>query len=230
MKFTNIMILLLGIIFIGFPQGAIAQKKHVPGRPFVDLQEQIDYQEKINNIELIPGPQGPPGPIGPQGLTGPEGPQGPPGPMGPQGLTGPEGPQGSPGPIGPQGLTGPEGPQGSTGILEKYMKVNEVSPYDTGSRFIVYCDNIPDDVAISGNAYTYWTDTPGGFQYSSYKDILRPVCTYYGENNPGPLPNAMTCQSGELPIGWQFIQHSANNRPNARVVVNVMCIFAPDPQ
>ena len=222
MKFTNIMILLLGIFFIGFPQGAIAKKNHVPGKPFAALQEQIDNQKQIENIELIPGPQGPPGP---------EGPQGPPGPEGPQGPMGPEGPQGPPG---PQGLTGSEGPQGSSGILEKYMKVEEVSPAYPGYRFIVYCDNIPDDVAISGNAYSYWTDVPGGFPYATTEDILRPVCTYYGEDNSGPALTVMTCQPDEenkLPIGWQFIQHPSNyHGSNGHVVVNVMCLFAPDTQ
>ena len=63
MKFSNDIIVFLGIFFIGFPQGAIAKKKHVRGKPFANLQEQID------NIELTPGPQGPPGPAGRVGCS-----------------------------------------------------------------------------------------------------------------------------------------------------------------
>ena len=199
MKFIKIMIVLIGIFFIGFPQVALAKKYHVPRKPFaffLNLIKQFDHNRST------PEPQGPPGPAGPQGPPGPAGPQGPPGPV---------------------------GPQGSAGILEKYMKINEVSPYDsTSDRFIVYCDNIPDDVAISGNAYTYWGEDQ--FQGTSYNDVLRPVCTYYGEDDPGPGLEAMTCQPEELPIGWQFIQHPNNRRFNAHVVLNVMCIFAPDTQ
>jgi hypothetical protein len=109
------------------------------------------------------------------------------------------------------------------------MKVIEVSPIEINlrpRRFIVYCDNIPDDVAISGNAYTYWGEDQ--LQGYGYNDVQRPVCTYYGEDDPGPGLEAMTCQQGELPIGWQFIQHPNNNRRDAHVVLNVMCIYAPD--
>ena len=185
MKFTNIMILLLGIFFIGFPQVAIAEKNHVPGKPFANLQEQIDgLQEQIDNLELT--------------LEQQETPE-------------------------------PDGLQGSAGILEKYMKVNEVLPYGSSGRFIVYCDNIPDDTAISGNAYTYWEGyMPGLFQFSIYNDVLRPVCKYYGEEGPGL--ETMTCQPGDLPIGWQFIQHPFNNKSVAHVILNVMCIYAPDTQ
>jgi hypothetical protein len=185
MKFTNILILLLGIFFIGFPQGAIAEKNHVPGKPFADLQEQIDdLQEQIDNITSAPEQQGAPGPAE---------------------------------------------PRGSAGILEKYTKVIEVLPYYSSDRFIVYCDNIPDDTAISGNAYTYW-DMGDSLQYSPYSDVLRPVCTDYGEGNPGPGLETMTCQQGELPIGWQFIQHPYNKRSFTHVVLNVMCIYAQDTQ
>ena len=198
MKFIKVMIVLIGIFFIGFPQAALAKKDHVPGRPFAFLFNLI---KQFDNNKSTPGPQGPPGPAGPQG---------------PQGSAGPQ---------------GPAGPQGSAGILEKYMKVHEVMPYRTSSSFIVYCDNIPDDVAISGNAYTYLA-TPGGneLQGTTYNDVLRPVCTYYDEDDPEPGLNAMTCQPGELPIGWQFIQHPMNNRYDAHVVLNVICIFAPDTQ
>jgi hypothetical protein len=185
MKFTNIMILLLSIFFIGFPQGAIAQKNHVPGKPFANLQEQIDdLQEQIDNL----------------GLT-----------------------------LEQQKTPDPAEQQGSAGILEKYMKANDGIPYNTSGRLIVYCDNIPEDVAISGNAHTYW-DSPGLFQLSPYNDVLRPVCTYYGEDNPGPGLEAKTCQQGELPIGWQFIANPYTNNPLAHVVLNVMCIYAPDTQ
>jgi hypothetical protein len=192
MKFIKIMIVLIGIFFIGFPQVALAKKDHVPGRPFAFL---FDLIKKFDNNKSTPGPQGPPGPAGPQGPAG------------------------------------PAGPQGSAGILEKYMKVHEVMPYRTSSSFIVYCDNIPDDVAISGNTYTYLA-TPGGsqFQGTTYNDVLRPVCTYYDEDDPEPGLETMTCQPGELPIGWQFIQHPNNNKSDARVVLSVTCIFAPDAQ
>jgi hypothetical protein len=205
MKFIKIMIVLIGIFFIGFPQVALAKKDHVPGRPFALI---FDLLKQFDNNKSTPGPQGPPGPVGPQGL---------PGPVGPQGLPGP---------------TGPVGPQGSAGILEKYVKVHEVMPHRTSSSFIVYCDNIPDDVAISGNAYTYLA-TPWGAQFQStqYNDVLRPVCTYYDENNPEPGLEALTCQQpGDFPIGWQFIQHPENNESDAHVVLNVVCIFAPDTQ
>jgi hypothetical protein len=184
MKFIKIMIILIGIFFIGFQQVALAKKDHVPGKPFAFLFNLI---KQFDNNKSTPGPQGPPGP------------------------------------------EGPVGPEGSAGILEKYMKVIEVSPYDTPGPFIVYCNNIPDDVAISGNAYTYW-DTSGGFPVITYNDVLRPVCTYYGEDDPEPGLKTMTCQPGELPIGWQLIQHPYNNKPYAHVVLNVICIYAPDTQ
>jgi len=206
MKFTNIMILLLGIFFIGFPQGAIAKRDHVPGKPFADLQEQID------NIELTPGPQGPPGPAGPQGLPG---------------STGPQGPQG---PAGPQGAPGPAGLEGPAGILDIYMKFDQVRPYFMkNGRFIVYCDNRDEDFAISGSAYTSYAGK--GFLHTTYDDVLRPVCEYYGENDPGgPGLETMTCQQGEIPIGWQFIQHPGNRVSAALVVLNVMCAIVPDTQ
>ncbi len=196
MKFIKIMIVLIGVFFIGFPQVALAKKDHVPGKPFAFLFSLI---KQFDNNKSTPGPQGPPGPAGPQGLAG---------------------------------------PQGSAGILEKYMKVIEVSPYFTPDPsftpdpIIVYCDNIPDDVAISGNAYTYLA-MPGGevrFQGTGYNDVLRPVCKYYDEDDRVPGLEGMTCQPGELPIGWQFIQHPNNNHIFARVVLNVMCIYAPDTQ
>ena len=219
MKFIRLMIVLIGIFFIGFPHVALAQKDHVPGKPFAFLYNLI---KQFDNNKSTPGPQGSPGPIGPQGSPGPIGPQGPPGPIGPQG---------PPGPMGPQGPAGAIGPQGSAGILEKYMKVIEISPYFTPDPIIVYCDNIPDDVAISANAYTYWSQ-PGGvqFQGTGYNDVLRPVCTYYDADDTVPGLDGMTCQPGELPIGWQFFQHPNNNRSDAHVVLNVMCIFAPDTQ
>jgi hypothetical protein len=132
---------------------------------------------------------------------------------------------------GPQGPPGPAGLQGSAGILEKYMKVYEVGPSTTPANFIVYCDNVPDDIAISGNAYTYWA-TPGGVEVPGwgYNDVLRPVCTYYREDAPRPGLEAMTCKTGDVPIGWQFIQNPNNHRYDAYVVLNVMCIFAPDTQ
>ena len=197
MKFIKIMIVLIGIFFIGFPQVALAKKDHVPGKPFAFLFNLI---KQFDNNKSTPGPQGPPGPAGPQGSAGPQ---------------------------------GPAGPQGSAGILEKYMKVIEVSPYFTPDPIIVYCDNIPDDVAISGNAYTYLAGPDEGgvrFQGTGYNDVLRPVCTYYDEDDTVPGLKGMTCQPGELPIGWQFIQHPSNNRFDAHVVLNVMCIFAPDTQ
>ena len=201
MKFIRLMIVLIGIFFIGFPHVALAQKDHVPGKPFAFLYNLI---KQFDNNKSTPGPQGSPGPIGPQG---------------------------PPGPMGPQGPAGAIGPQGSAGILEKYMKVIEISPYFTPDPIIVYCDNIPDDVAISANAYTYWSQ-PGGvqFQGTGYNDVLRPVCTYYDADDTVPGLDGMTCQPGELPIGWQFIQHPNNNRSDAHVVLNVMCIFAPDTQ
>jgi hypothetical protein len=207
MKFIRITIVLIGIFFIGFPQVALAKKDHVPGKPFAFL---FNLMKQFDNNKSTQGPQGPPGPAGPEG---------------------PQGPVGLEGPVGPEGPQGPAGPQGSAGILEKYMKVYEVSPSPTPANFIVYCDNIPDDVAISGNAYTYWA-TPGGAQVpdSEYNDVLRPVCTFYREDAPRPGLEAMTCKSGEVPIGWQFIQNPANIRYDAYVVLNVMCIFAPDTQ
>ena len=70
MKFTNIMILLLSIFFIGFPQGAIAQKNHVPGKPFANLQEQIDdLQEQIDNLGLTLEQQKTPDPAEQQGSS-----------------------------------------------------------------------------------------------------------------------------------------------------------------
>jgi hypothetical protein len=201
MKFIRIAIVLIGIFFIGFPQVAFAKKDHVPGKPFAFL---FNLMKQFDNNKSTQGPQGPPGPVGPEGPQGPVGPQGPP---------------------------GPAGLQGSAGILEKYMKVYEVGPSSTPANFIVYCDNIPDDIAISGNAYTYWA-TPGGAQVPGwgYNDVLRPVCTFYSEDDQKPGLEAMTCKSGEVPIGWQFIQNPANNRYDAYVVLNVMCIFAPDTQ
>jgi hypothetical protein len=184
MKFTKIMILLLGVFFIGFPQGAIAKKKHVHGKPFANFQGQIDaLQEQIDNLELT---------------------------------------------LEQQKTPDPAEQQGSTGILEKYMKSNDVLYSDTSGRFIVYCDNIPDDTAISGNAYRY-QEGPFPFVNAPFSDILRPVCTYYGENEPGPGPETETCQPGELPIGWQFINNFSNGN-SGRVVLNVMCIYAPDTQ
>ena len=145
MKFIKIMIVLIGIFFIGFPQVALAKRDRVPGKPFAFLFNLI---KRFDNNKSTPGPQGPPGPAGQQG---------------------------------------PAGPQGSPGILGKYMKIHEVMPYRTSGSVFVYCDNIPDDVAISGNAYTYGKYSPGGFQrYGLYNDVLRPVCKDYGEGDPGP--------------------------------------------
>ena len=84
---------------------------------------------------------------------------------------------------------------------------------------------------MSGNAYMYWDTGYDGFSPTGYNNVLRPVCTYYGENDPGPGIRTMTCQPGELPIGWQFIKHPYNPSQNyAHVVLNVMCIYAPDTQ
>ena len=75
-------LLLLSIFVIGFPQGAIAGKSRVPGKPFVNLQEQIDdLREQIGNLELT---------------------------------------------LKQKETAEPEGPQESAGILEKYMKGNDV--------------------------------------------------------------------------------------------------------
>jgi hypothetical protein len=184
MKFINFMILLLSIFVIGIPQGAIAGKSRVPGKPFVNLQEQIDdLREQIGNLELT---------------------------------------------LKQKETAEPEEPQESAGILEKYMKGNDVLPSDTSGRFIVYCDNIPDDIAISGNVYKY-QEGPWPYAPSPYGDILRPVCTYYGEDDPGPALVTKTCQPGELPIGWQFILNPYNSA-NDHVVLDVMCIYAPDTQ
>jgi hypothetical protein len=179
MKFSNIMIFLLGILFIGLTQVALAEKDHVPGKPFANLQEQID------NIESTPGPQGPPGPVGPEGPMGPEGP---------------------------------------AGILDKYIIVRQVrtnSPTHIYNRLIVYCN--PDDLAISGAAHT----TPGHMG-GNYQDVLRPVCEDFGPIGPDlNEPPPLTCEDGELPIGWQFIRHPGN--PPVGIVINVLCICAPDP-
>ena len=201
MKFIRIAIVLIGIFFIGFPQAAFAKKDHVPGKPFAFL---FNLMKQFDNNKSTQGPQGPPGPVGPEGSQGPVGPQGPPGPV---------------------------GPQGSAGILEKYMKVYEVGPSFTPANFIVYCDNSPDDIAISGNAYTYWA-TPGGVEVPGYgyNDVLRPVCKDYREDARQPRLEDMTCKTGDVPIGWQFIQNPSNNRYDAYVVLNIMCIFAPDTQ
>ena len=186
MKFIKIMIVLIGIFFIGFPQVALAKKDHVPGKPFAFL---LNLIKQFDNNKSTTGPQGPPGPAGPQGLVG---------------------------------------PQGSAGILEKYTKVIEFSPSETTGRIIVYCDNIPDDIAISGNAYTYEKYSPGGFNNDPFTDVLRPVCEDYGK--AGPPPTESTCDQGDLPIGWQFIRHPLNKSTEAYVVINVMCIYAPDTQ
>jgi len=55
MKFTNILIILLSIFFIGFSQVALAEKDHVPGKPFADLQEQIDNIQSTNGTQVGPG-------------------------------------------------------------------------------------------------------------------------------------------------------------------------------
>jgi hypothetical protein len=208
MKYTKIMILLLGIFFVGFPQAALAQGEHVPGRPFAFLRKLID------NIGLTPETQVPPGP---QGL------QGPPGPAGPQGLQGPAGPEGPAGPQGLQGPAGPEGPQGPAGILDKYLVVQEFYASNPKNRTIVYCDNIPDDLAISAAAYT-----AGEHTNALYPDVLRPVCSDFGFTGPD-LNNSpsRTCEAGQLPIGWQFIRHPKN--PAAYIVINVQCVYTPEP-
>lgn len=234
MKTTKIIILLLGIFLIGFPQAALAKKDHIIGGPFAYIRKLIHKFDAPRKQEP-PGLQrlqGPPGPEGPQGPAGAEGPQGPPGPEGPQGLAGTQGPQGPAGPEGPQGLTGPEGPQGPAGILDKYMKTSDEIPYYTEGKVIVYCDNIPDDVAINGSSYSYWDSAARGIEApaTSYNDVLRPVCTYYGEDDPGPGLENKTCQPGQLPIGWQLIQHKYNQRAYSHVVLNVMCVYAPDAQ
>lgn len=211
MKYFKIMILLLGIFCIGFPQAALAKKEHVPGKPFAFLYKLFD------NIRSTPKTQGPPGPVGPQGPPGPVGPQGPQGPAGPEG---PQGPAGAAGPEGPQGPAGPEGLQGPAGILDKYMVVREFRASKQKNRTIVYCDNIPDDLAISAAAYT-----AGDLADDVYPDVLRPVCDDLGFL--GPDLNSRTCEAGQLPIGWQFIRHPFN--PSAYIVIDVMCVYTPEP-
>jgi hypothetical protein len=211
MKYTKIVILLLGIFFIGFPQAALAKKDHIPRSPFAFLRKLID------NIDLTPKTQVPPGLQGPQGPPGPAGPAGPQGPQGLQGPAGPAGPQGLQGPAGPEGLQGP------AAILDKYMVVREFRASYPNNRIIVYCDNIPDDMAISGAAYT-----AGEHTNAFYPDVLRPVCSDFGFIGPD-LDNSpsRTCEAGQLPIGWQFIRHPKN--PAAYIVVNVLCVYAPEP-
>jgi hypothetical protein len=88
---------------------------------------------------------------------------------------------------------------------------------------VVYCDNMPDDLAISGVAYT-----AGEHMNTVYPDVLRPVCDDIGYIGPD-LNNSpsRTCESGELPIGWQFIRHPRN--PSAYIAINVMCVYTPEP-
>ena len=214
MKFTKIMILLLGIFFIGFSQVAFAKRDHVPRKPFAFLRMLID------NIESTPGTQGPQGPEGPAGPVGPQGLQGPAGPVGPEGLQGPTGP------VGPQGLQGPTGPEGPAGILDKYIVVREFYAGGPNNRAIVYCNNIPDDLAISGAAYN-----ADGHVNDIYPDVLRPVCNDFGYFGPDltDLNNSpfRTCKAGQFPIGWQFIRHPRN--PTAHIVINVLCVYTPEP-
>jgi hypothetical protein len=201
MKFTKIMILLI-CMFIVFPQVALAKKDYLTGKPFKFLYNLI---KQFENSKSTPGPQGPPGPEGP---IGPEGPPGPAGPEGPQGLQGP---------------AGPEGPQGPAGILDKYIVVREFRASSQMNRSLVYCNNIPDDLAISAAAHTV-----GDHVNSFYPDVLRPVCDEFDFNGPD-LNNSpsRTCKAGQLPIGWQFIRHPRN--PAAHIVINVMCVYTPEP-
>lgn len=110
MKFIKIMILLIGIFFIGYPQVALAKKDHVPGKPFAFLRNVI---KNFNNTKSTPGPQGLPGPAGPQG---------------PAGLVGPAGPE------------GPQGPEGPPGIIGAYIRGTGVRPFDPGSSTAFYCE------------------------------------------------------------------------------------------
>jgi hypothetical protein len=196
MKFIKIMILLLGILFIGFPQVALAKKDHVSGSPFKFLLKLI-YD---NNTKSTPGPQGP---------VGPQGPAGPAGPMGP---------------------AGPQGPMGPVGILDTYMEVSQIESDGTDViNVIVYCEDQPGDIAFSGAAYyTVWPSAPGESPMPQNNDVLRPVCKEYDPNTAPPRLQEMTCQSGERPIGWQFIQNQENINPGANVAIYVMCVYAPD--
>ena len=194
MKFIKIMILLLGILFIGFPQVALAKKDHLHGKPFASLFNLI---KQFDNNKSTPGPQGPPGPAGPAG------------PMGP---------------------AGPQGPMGPAGILDTYMEVSQIKSDGTNViNVIVYCDDPLGDIAFSGTAYyTDWPHVPGGSQMPQNNDVMRPVCKEYDPITPPPGLQEMTCQSGEHPIGWQFIQHRENINLGANVAINVLCIYAPD--
>jgi hypothetical protein len=113
------------------------------------------------------GPQGPIGLIGPAGLDGAIGPQGPIGltgpagldgaigPQGPIGLTGPAGPigiQGVAGPTGPAGADGAIGPQGPTGPIGLTGPAGTIGALTDGHILVGDATNVPQDVAISGDA------------------------------------------------------------------------------
>ena len=51
MKFIKIMIVLIGIFFIGFQQVALAKKDHVPGKPFAFLRKLINSLIIINRLQ-----------------------------------------------------------------------------------------------------------------------------------------------------------------------------------
>ena len=201
MKFTKIMILLIGIFFIGFPQVALAKKDHVAGRPFEFLLKLI---ENIHNTKSAPGPQGPPGPAGP---VGPEGPQGPAGPAGPEG---------------PQGLAGPVGPEGPPGIIGAYIRGTTVQTFEPGKSIAFYCE--PGDIATSG-AFTPKT-ADWSVLSKKYVDVLRPLCgqSWQSYGSKGPPIDKVTCYPGSGdPIGMQFIRHPWH-ATSVTGVFNVICI------
>jgi hypothetical protein len=147
MKFIKIMILLIAIFLIGYPQVALAKKDHVPGKPFAFLRYLI---KNFNNTKSTPGPQGLPGPAGPEGPQGPVGPQGPAGPEGPQGI---------------------EGPAGPTGIANVYIIGGRHDLINGGESIQNFC--YAGDAAISASFYTGNNDFRN---LTTYYDILRPIC------------------------------------------------------
>jgi hypothetical protein len=107
------------------------------------------------------GLTGPAGPIGIQGVAGPTGPAGADGAIGSQGpigLTGPAGLDGAIGPQGPIGLTGPAGadgaigPQGPAGPIGLTGPAGTIGALTDGHILVGDATNVPQDVAISGDA------------------------------------------------------------------------------
>ena len=98
------------------------------------------------------GPQGPIGLIGPAGADGAIGPQGPIGLTGPAGLDGAIGPQGPIGLTGPAGADGTIGPQGPTGPIGLTGPAGTIGALTDGHILVGDATNVPQDVAISGDA------------------------------------------------------------------------------